>query len=214
MSAARREPTRASAARPFRIRLPMKLPTALLLLLAACGRADAPPPPPAASDSAVSTAEALRRFRADLPAAPTELGGGAAPTADALVERFARAIETRDTAALAAMALDRAEFAYLVYENNPQSRPPYELPPSLLWFQIQGNSRNGLLRALAQHGGKPLGYAGFTCAGSERQGPNLVLNRCSVRTRSPAGDTATISLFGSIIERAGKHKFLSYANAL
>src|SRR3712207_5485129 len=59
-------------------------------------------------DSILPIEEELRRFRTDIPEAPTEFTGGAT-SRTALVEKFVRAVEQRDTSALAAMVQSRAE---------------------------------------------------------------------------------------------------------
>ncbi len=71
-------------------------------------------------DSVVPRDVELARFRAGLEQ-PSGLVD-AAPTRDALVERYVRALERSDTAALAALAINRAEFAYLYYPTNPEAQ--------------------------------------------------------------------------------------------
>ena len=61
------------------------------------------------------------------------------------------------------MLLTRSEFAWLYYDTNPQSLPPYDLSPSLMWFLLEGNGAKGLGRALDEYGGKSLGYLDYTC---------------------------------------------------
>jgi hypothetical protein len=156
--------------------------------------------------------ELLRRFRADLGPAPAALAGGAA-SREALVRAFVRAVETRDTAAFRRLTLSRAEFAYLYFPDSPLARPPYEMPPALLWFQLTEGSHKGVGRLLARLGGAPLGYAGHRCAAPpERQGANRLWERCTVRLVGAPGDTAVRRLFGPIVARGGRFKFLGYAN--
>jgi hypothetical protein len=162
-------------------------------------------------DSLIPIAEALRRFRADLGAAPRGLGGE--PSRDALVRRFVRAVETSDTNAFRAMTLSRREFAYLYYPESPLSRRPYEEPPALLWFRMSEGSNTGLVRVLRRHGGKPMGYVSYDCeATPKREGPNVLWERCRVRHVRAPGDTVEERLFGSIVVRDGRYKFVSYAN--
>ena len=47
-----------------------------------------------------------------------------------------------------------------------------------------------------------------------REGENTVYGPCVVRWRGKAGDTVAVRLFGQIVERGGRFKFLSYANKL
>ena len=165
-------------------------------------------------DSILPMPELLRRFRADLGADPGRLTGGASSRA-ALVRRFADAVAAEDTATLRELTVSRREFAYLVYPTHPLARPPYALPPALLWFQIGEGSQKGITRLLRRHGGRPLGIVGHACeAEPERQGENRVWARCTVRQVRGPGDTVTARLFGSVLARGGVFKFVGYANDL
>jgi hypothetical protein len=164
-------------------------------------------------DSAVPREAALARFRACC-ARVDSLSAGES-SRDALIRRFVQSLETRDTAALRRMLLNQDEFAWLYYETSPQGLPPYNLSPGLMWFVLQGNSGKGLGRALSEYGGRPLGYVGHQCdAISQREGANRLVGPCVVRRVEPRGDTVSVRLFGLLIERNGRWKFLSYANKL
>lgn len=171
-------------------------------------------PADAAGDREDRRSEAsLAQFRAGL-AEPKSLSG-AAPSRDALVARFVRALETRDTAALVAMHLTRAEFAWLYYPTDPRSRPPYSLPPDLMWFVDHGNSEKGIERLLRDRAGAELGILDYQCDSvTSRQGENTLIGSCVVRRLTAHRDTITERLFGGIIERGGHYKFVSYANKL
>jgi hypothetical protein len=159
-------------------------------------------------DSALSRDEELRWFRAGL-SAPAGLTGGAT-NRDELVRLYVRALEQADTAALRALAIDRTEFAYLYYPTTPQARPPYDLSPGLMWFLLQENGQRGMVHALEERGGRPLGYLDYTCDGSpSREGDNTVVGPCLVRRRQSAGDVVQERLFGLIIGRGDRYKFLS-----
>jgi hypothetical protein len=164
-------------------------------------------------DSVVPREVALERFRDGL-ADPDSLSGGAR-TREALVRAFVRALETSDTAALAAMALTRAEFAYLFYPTNPQGLPPYNLSPGLMWFTLETGGRQGLSRLLEQRAGRQLRYLSHSCDPSvSEQGENRVFGPCLVRRLQAPGDTVAERLFGPIIERGGRYKLVSLANKL
>ena len=188
----------------------------LCLVAAACGNDGKAGRAQAAVrvDSGVSRETELARFRDSL-AEPAALSGGAA-SRDALVRAFIRALEARDTSALSALLLTRAEFAYLYYPTNPEARPPYNLSPALMWFMGEGRSRRGLSQALEQRSGQQLRYAGYSCAASQRQGENTVWTGCTVRHHQAGAGGGVIDemLFGPIIERGGRFKFVSYANKL
>ena len=164
-------------------------------------------------DSLVPREEALRLFRQGLEE-PESLNGGAR-SRDALVRDFVGALEARDTAALRAMLMTKAEYGWLYYPTNPQGLPPYDLSPALYWFMIEGRSAQGLTQALAERGGQPLRLVGYSCyAGFSQEGVNRVYGPCLVRRRQAPGDTVSERLFGPILERGGRYKFVSYANQL
>lgn len=184
---------------------------AVLLVLAgapvqACRQAGAGPAPQGYEAELV-------KFRAGL-VKPENLTGGA-PSQDALVTQFVRALETRDTAALVRLHLTRAEFAWLYYPSNPQSRPPYNLSPELMWFMEHGNSEKGVSRLLEDRAGVPLGVVSYKCDPvTSRQGANTLIGPCLVIRVTPSRETLEERLFGLILERGGRYKFVSYSNKL
>ena len=163
-------------------------------------------------DSAIPIDEALRRFRRELPK-PDALEEGAG-SREKLVREFVRALEVQDTSALRRMVLRADEFAWLYYPSSPLSRPPYELAPALMWFQLQGESEKGASRLLAERAGSPLRYLDHACAPARVEGKNRIHSHCELRHLAPGGDTVTERLFGLILEREGSYKFVSYANRL
>jgi len=164
-------------------------------------------------DSVLPVAEALRRFREGLPKQDTLLH--ASDTRAALVERLAGAITRRDTADLNAMALNRAEFAWLFYEESPLSRPPYEAPPGLLWGQILTTSDEGIRQLMTRLGGKSIEVSDLACPNApEQEGRNTLYKRCTVRFTARGEKPLEGNLFGSIIERDGRFKFVGLGNRI
>lgn len=166
---------------------------------------------PQVTDSAIPIEESLRRFRTPL-MEPRALRGGFS-SREALVRGFVRALETSDTAALRRMVMSKEEFAWFYYPSSPQSRPPYELPPDLMWFQMQGQSERGASLLLAEPAGASFGYVAHRCPSSRTEGENRLHDYCVLR-RLAGADTVDERLFGLIIERQGAFKFVSYANKL
>ncbi|HEX8904865.1 MAG TPA: hypothetical protein VF771_08500 [Longimicrobiaceae bacterium] len=164
-------------------------------------------------DSAQAIPRALAGFRRGVPET-RELGGAFADSRDSLVARFAAALERADTAAFMPMMMDRAEFAWLYYDTDPQSKPPYELPPDLMWMQMMQQGEKGISRALGRFGGRPLAYRGYACEREYERGENRVWTLCRVDVADRDGRRAKPRLFGGIIERGGRYKIFSYANEL
>src|SRR5690606_12411311 len=65
-------------------------------------------------DSIIPIPVALERFRADIDRLPTDLIGGTG-SIEALTRRVVELLAASDTSGFEAIALDRAEFAYLYY---------------------------------------------------------------------------------------------------
>jgi hypothetical protein len=202
----------------------------LLLLLAACGGAgDRTPPGPAAVPGSVPGASvpapsttpppsvealvdsALRAFRSGLPN-PGALSGGES-SREQLVERFVRALAARDSATLRRLHLTRAEYAWLYFPTSRLARPPYGIDPAFLWQQISASADRDVARAMAAVG-RTDRHLGQLCPDSVLvEGANRVHERCQVVLRRGAG-TDTLILHGSVLERDGQFKFVSYANQL
>ena len=163
-------------------------------------------------DSVLPVDEELRRFRAAVGGTTaTDLQYASLSRTD-LVRRFVRDLSTRDTTDLRRAVIDPREFADLVYPDSPNTRPPYRQSPAFVWMQIAGQSTSGLTRLLQRRGGQQLEYVGHACERPDVQGANRLWPKCVVRVASTVGDTTTQRFFGTILERGGRFKFVSYAN--
>jgi len=195
-----------------------------LVLSAACGAGREAAPVAAADstrpwaqpgdviDSILPMAEYQRRFREGLVEVKVLEGGAESP--EALARGFLAAISARDTAALRRMVLSRAEFAWLLFPDHRYSEPPYELDPAIFWMQVTAENGKGLERVLQRYGGSPITLQRLECTADTLQmlrGPTTLLGPCTVRYRT-ADSTISRRLFGSVIARDGRVKFVSYAN--
>jgi hypothetical protein len=161
-------------------------------------------------DSVRSLEEDLRRFRAGISEPPARLTGGA-HSRESLVRRFVEALSRSDSAALARMALTRAEFAYLIYPSSPFSRPPYRQSPEITWLLLRAEHDKGLARVLGRMGGQSLDYRGHRCDPTPLlEGDNRLWRGCRVRVGSGTRRPQERWLFGVIVERDGRFKFASY----
>jgi hypothetical protein len=165
-------------------------------------------------DSILPVEEEIRRFQAKVGAKPRGFSN-AAPSREALVTRFVRALERGDTVAVRALVVTPQEFAYLIYPSSPNARPPYRQSPDLVWLTRSAGTDKAMTRLASRFAGKPLGYTALDCpAPVQQHGENAVWTRCSVRLSQSPGDTTRLRLFGGIVGRAGKYKLLSLTNAL
>ena len=163
-------------------------------------------------DSILPIEEDIRRFQAAAGPAPASFSHGASSRAE-LVEAFVRALERNDTTSLVRLVVDRAEFAYLIYPTSPNASPPYRQSPQLVWLTRSASTQKSLTRLSARFGGKPLSYAGYSCATpAARHGVNRVWADCIVR--SGENSPTPLRMFGPIVEHNGRFKFLSLTNGL
>lgn len=188
--------------------------------ITACDRAATPDaarsdaPRASVVDSALPIDTLLHRFRATLPDTPTTLAGGV-PTAEGLTRALLRALQTQDTATVQRLVLSASEFAWLYYPHTRFTRAPYELGPDLLWLQLGMASEKGAVRLIRRYGGRPLRFEALTCPDSAtEEGPNRVLVGCRVRFAASDSAARELRLFGSLLQRDGQYKFVSYANEL
>lgn len=165
-------------------------------------------------DSILPPDEEMRRFSADLPSRPTRLANGANSRED-LVRRWIAAVEQNDSLLLIRLAVNRPEFALLIYPSSPYTKPQTRQSPWLVWQQLSDASAQGFRRTTSRLGGKPLGVVDWSCRGeAEVQGENRIWNDCRVRRVVAPGDTVTQQMFGPIIARDGVYKFVTLANEM
>lgn len=164
-------------------------------------------------DSILPIEEHVRRFRTDLPAVDSLQHASA--SLEQLVARLAHAVSTNDTTDLNAMVLNRQEFAYLYYPDSPMSKPPYEAPPELLWGQILASSDKGARQLVNRLSGSTIAVSKLRCPSApDTAGRNLLHTRCEVRFVAPGKAPLEGNLFGSVIERDGRFKFMGFANRI
>lgn len=167
--------------------------------------------PGAIIDSVFPMPEMLKRFRSGLPELSALQGGD--DSRQALVSHFITALAASDKIALGKLALSRAEFAWLYFPNSRDAMMPNGLPPQRRWDQVTLNSEKGIGRALTRLGGKPITLESFDCPNPPvTTGAQKLHDGCTVKLKLADGTTFTGPLFGSIIEYAGRFKFVSYTN--
>jgi hypothetical protein len=164
-------------------------------------------------DSVFPVEEEIRRFRAQLSEPLPDSLEHAAPSKEALANQFIRAVEQRDSVRLRELALSPAEFIAFYYPHSRYASPPYTQSPSFVWFLIEQNSAKGLSRVLQRYGGQPTGYRGIECQPPDSEPPHRFW-QCVVRWQEAPGKPDPLRAFGSIMERDGRFKFVSYANEL
>lgn len=183
----------------------------IVLVAALVLRTELKPKVALAVDSAMSTAEALQRFRSGM-APVTGLEGGFG-SVEALIGRYLEALAAGDLRAAAKLIITPAEFAYLYYPNSREAAPPYELDPGLVWLRLTSESEKGLRQAANFLMGRRPHLVEYGCERQERFHEVTTFSRCTV-TLTDGTDTLKVRLFGSILEHRGQFKFLTLANSL
>jgi len=167
--------------------------------------------PGAVVDSVFPMPEMIRRFRSNLPD-PKGLVGGA-DSRQSLVTRFVVALSAADRAALGKLTLSRAEFAYLYYPTSRDAGMTNGMPPTLRWDLMTLSSEKGIARAIDRIGGKPLTLLSLDCPNPPATTGTITMHDgCTVQIGRADGTTFNGRLFGSIMEHAGRFKFVGYNN--
>jgi len=165
-------------------------------------------------DSILPIPEQLDRFRKTVADRPDTLRHASA-SVNALVTRWTLAVASNDTAALNAMLLDRAEFAWLYYPGSKMSLPPYEAPPQLLWGQMLATSEEGAQNILKKFSARSFKIGSVKCPNPPvTEGANRLHEGCLVQLERPNARAVEGSYFGTVIERDGRFKFVSYASRM
>jgi hypothetical protein len=184
---------------------------AVAMLSAACQ--DAAPDAQAAVpvDSIRAPVEALALFRDGLPIVDSLSGG--APSRDELVARFTDAVARQDTAAVRAMVLGRAEYGWIYFPSLQRTNPATNMQPEVMWMLHTQESEKGITRVMRRLGGGQARFGAYACEAAPRvEGANRYWDACTVETAAQDGEKARLKLFGSLIERGGRWKIVSYAN--
>jgi hypothetical protein len=160
-------------------------------------------------DSIFSAEEEIRRFNAGS-ASPAALSGAARDRHE-LVRLFAAALQAHDSAALRRLLVTREEFGYLIFPESPFGREPFKTKPGLVWMQLVAASERGLGRLLDRVAGRHVRISDLRCDQKpEQQGPNTYWRNCSVLLRLANAEPRRSHLFGQILIRDGRAKFVAY----
>ena len=162
-------------------------------------------------DTVFSAEEEARRFRREVRDS-TDTLRHAARSRDELLARFRTAVTANDLNQLRALVIDAGEFAWLIYPDSRYARAPYFLKPQTAWFQSIANSDHDGNILLQRLGGRSLSFTSVACRDTAIvEGRNRLWDGCRVQL---PGDTTRFQLFGVILERDGRFKFLSLSNKL
>ena len=164
-------------------------------------------------DSARPLEEEVRRFKQTVGGSPSVALRHASRSREALVRRIVRDVAQGDSTDLALTAVTPREFIDLIYPSSPYTHPPYKESPAVIWMEIANPSASGYRRLIRRLGGQAFEYESHACEPKpDRQGKNVLWLNCSVRVLTPQHETTTQHWFGTILEREGQYKVLSFKN--
>jgi hypothetical protein len=164
-------------------------------------------------ESLLPPAEEARRFRAAFPGYSATAFAGGAPSRDALVRRFLRALAAADTNGLRTAVVTPREFVDLYYPGSPYASRPYHQSVGFAWQMIRNPSDAGFRKLMQRLAGHPITFVSQRCEPAvQQEGSVDRYTGCLVRIVDARGDTVTRRLFGSIVSYRGDYKFLSFTN--
>jgi hypothetical protein len=129
---------------------------------------------------------------------------------EALATAVLDGLVQRDRARLEALALNEQEFRDHVWPSLPAARPERNLPLEYVWSDLHQKSDAGLMRTLAEYGGRRFTLVGVEFGDRTDYGAYRVHREAMLRVRSASGDVETIRVCGSMIEQDGAWKVFSY----
>lgn len=136
---------------------------------------------------------------------------GGFPTAEAAAEAVLEGLRQRDTARLAALAIDEQEFRALVWPHLPAGRPDVGMPVEYVWTDTWTKSQAHLGRTLAEYGGTRLALEALAFRGPVSDyGAFRVHRETWLTLRDASGVRHERQLFGSMIASTDGWKIYSY----
>jgi hypothetical protein len=194
---------------------------AILPFLSACGGDEAPNrnEPRASRSSMVSRASVTSGLDAHVTSgavgrASGELTGGAS-SPRRLVEQVLDAVADRDTAALLDMLVDADEYDRIVYPelgaHYAAARDTRSETRQFLWENQRLDALKGMRSAMRELGGRRLSFVTIEFTEGEQRFQSYRLMEGGVVSVVDAdGTPATLHMLGTMIEKSGRYKLLSY----
>lgn len=169
---------------------------------------------PSAQENAARSIHASSTAWESMASSDRPLSGGASSKSE-LVEKVLDRFAHRDTVALGRLLVDKDEFLDIIYPelgiHYASARDTREETKAFLWEHQYLNARKGLFKALREVGGKEMAFVDMRFADGEKHFRTYKLHEgTEVDVRTADGQEATLLALGTIIERDGRFKLLSY----
>jgi hypothetical protein len=128
-----------------------------------------------------------------------------------LAEEVLEAVESNDPDALLKLRINEREFKKYLWPEFPASDPKMNVPFSFAWGNLDQKSEKGARRALSQYGGNAYRFETiyFQEKTEEYSGFKLY-SQSVIVAKDNDGNLHELQFCGSIVERNGEYKFLSY----
>jgi hypothetical protein len=128
---------------------------------------------------------------------------------DDLAQRVLTAIESKDIATLDALRINRDEFKKYLWPEFPASTN--HTPFDFAWDNLNGKTIKGMTRVIADIGGQEFRLVGVTFEKeTEKYSTFTIYTSAVLDVTDPNGNKKQLKFCGSIVERNGEYKFLSY----
>lgn len=136
---------------------------------------------------------------------------GSFASVEALGERVIVALNRGDEKELHALRVTKEEYLGWMWPQFPASRPPIGFPRDFAWNNLDSRSRGALAKALRLYGKNHLRYLTIRFEKPEELYRGFRLKRGSVlEALTPDGKRIALRFLGSVVERNGHYKLLSY----
>ena len=131
---------------------------------------------------------------------------------DALGRHFLEVLARGDREEMAALAVQKEDFATCVYPTLPASQPGSNLSVDFVWCQSYLRNLAGLAKTM-DCAGRKYEYIGLRIVDGTRDYGTFTIHRdARIRVKDETGKEFELNLFGSVIESGGRFKIYSFAH--
>lgn len=128
---------------------------------------------------------------------------------EALGEKVLSAVESNDLKKLNELRINRDEFKKFLWPEFPASKN--NVPFDFAWDNLNGKTIKGMTRALTDIGGQKFTLKEITFEKEDETYPGFVIHTSAVlHVTDENGHAKKLKFCGSVVERKGEFKFLSF----
>ena len=121
------------------------------------------------------------------------------------------ALNQGDTSGLHQLRVSRKEYVSWMWPEFPASGPPHNYPEDFAWSNLDTKCSRAVRQLIKRYGENNLTFVGLGFAQSTKEYRGFQLLRGTVLTvRNNSGHQKTLKILGSVVEKDGRYKLLSY----